>query len=261
MAGELVNREIDAGHGRIIPVDSEHSAVFQCLNGRAPEEVAKIILTASGGAFRDYDDAMLRKATCREALAHPVWSMGPKVTIDSATLMNKALEIMEASMLFRVDADRIAVVIHPQSLVHSMVEMTDGAVFAQLAAPDMRLPIQYALTWPARCDGKLPRLDWETARQLDFRPPDRKRFPSLDFADAALRAGGTMPAVLNAANEAAVAAFRQDAITLPELWHTIDRVMNRHRTLPQDSLETVLEADRWARRAAAEAMKFQPVEA
>ncbi len=252
MAGELVNRELAAGHGRIVPVDSEHSAIFQCLDGRNPAEVRRVILTASGGAFRDCDDETLNRATYRDALAHPVWSMGPKVTVDSATLMNKALEILEAGALFRLPAERIGVVIHPQSVVHSMVEMIDGSLLAQLSVPDMRFAIQYALTYPARADGKLPELDWETLRTLEFRPPDRKRFPSLDFAYAALGAGGTMPAVLNAANEIGVERFSRGLIGLPDIWRGIERTMSCHRASAQENLETVLAADEWARRKTGE---------
>ena len=258
MAGELVTAELDAGHGEIIPVDSEHSALFQCLNGRAQAEVRRLILTASGGAFRDYTPEQLRKASCREALKHPVWSMGAKITIDSATLMNKALEIIEARFLFRMGPEKIDVVIHPESLVHSMIELVDGALIAQLSVPDMRFAIQYALTWPRRCDGNLPRLDWDAMRRLDFRAPDRKLFPSLDFAYAALRAGGTMPAVLNAANEVAVEAFQQERITVPELWRTVETVMARHHAVPQNDLPTVLEADAWARAAAREFLQLAP---
>ena len=250
MAGELVTAELDAEHGEIIPVDSEHSALFQCLNGRAASEVRRLILTASGGAFRDFTREQLQTARCREALNHPVWSMGDKVTIDSATLMNKALEIIEARFLFRMGPEKIDVVIHPESLVHSMVELVDGALIAQMSVPDMRFAIQYALTWPLRCDGVLPRLDWGGGAKLNFRAPDRTLFPSLDFAYEALRAGGTMPAVLNAANEVAVEAFQLDRITVPELWRTVDTVMTRHNAVPQNDLQTVLEADAWARAAA-----------
>ncbi|MPM34432.1 1-deoxy-D-xylulose 5-phosphate reductoisomerase [bioreactor metagenome] len=211
-----------------------------------------MILTASGGAFRDCDDETLNRATYRVALAHPVWSMGPKVTVDSATLMNKALEILEAGALFRLPAERIGVVIHPQSVVHSMVEMIDGSLLAQLSVPDMRFAIQYALTYPARADGKLPELGWETLRTLEFRPPDRKRFPSLDFAYAALGAGGTMPAVLNAANEIGVERFSRGLIGLPDIWRGIERTMSCHRAAAQESLETVLAADEWARRKTGE---------
>ncbi len=260
MAGGLVNAELDAGRGSVTPVDSEHSAVFQCLNNRPRSEVRRLILTASGGAFRDRA-ADLNEVTYRDALAHPVWSMGPKVTVDSATLMNKALEIMEASFLFRMPGEAIQVVIHPQSLVHSLVELTDGALLAQLSVPDMRFAIQYALTYPERMDGQLPKFDWNNVWELDFRPPDRKRFPSLDFAYAALRAGGTMPAVLNAANELAVEAFSKGAIRLPDIWHCVERVMDQHRVLPQDGLETVLAADAWARRAAADFLRGHSVRA
>ena len=255
MAGDLVNAELDANNGSIIPVDSEHSALFQCLNNRSQDEVRKLIITASGGAFRDWSRAEIARATVKDALNHPVWAMGSKVTIDSATLMNKALEIVEAGMLFRMDSSRIDVVIHPQSLVHSMVEMVDGSIIAQLSQPDMRFAIQYALTYPERADGLLPKLDLTRAGRLDFKEPDREKYPSLDLAYAALNAGGTLPAVMNAANEVAVEAFVRGAINVPDLWRCIETVMEKHRVQKLDTVATAVEADRAARLAAAEFIK------
>ena len=191
-------------------------------------------------------------ATWQDALAHPVWSMGSKVTIDSATLMNKALEIVEASRLFQVRNEQLEVVIHPQSLVHSMVEFSDGAIMAQLSQPDMRFAIQYAMTYPERCAGNLERLDWRKIGQLTFLPPDREKYPSLDIAFAALAAGGTMPAVMNAANEVAVQAFCNEMITLPQIWRCVEQVMDKHNAVKLDSLETALTADQEARIAAEE---------
>ncbi len=255
MAGDLVNAELDAGHGSIVPVDSEHSALFQCLNNRPPEEVSKLIITASGGAFRDWSSAEIARATVKDALNHPVWAMGSKVTIDSATLMNKALEIVEAGMLFRMESSKIDVVIHPQSLVHSMVEMADGSVIAQLSQPDMRFAIQYALTYPERADGLLPKLDLATVGRLDFMEPDRKKYPSLDLAYAALSAGGTLPAVMNAANEVAVEAFIRGEVNVPTIWRCIEKVMEKHQVQKLDTVATAVAADCAARIAAAEFIK------
>ncbi|MBE6369582.1 MAG: 1-deoxy-D-xylulose-5-phosphate reductoisomerase [Lentisphaerae bacterium] len=252
MAGSLVNGLLDKNCGCIIPVDSEHSAIFQCLNGRDPQEVEKLVITASGGAFRDWSAEQLEKATWRDALKHPVWSMGSKITIDSATLMNKALEIVEAGYLFRVNADKIDVVLHKQSLVHSMIKMVDGSLIAQLSQPDMRFAIQYALTYPERFNGQLPQLDWQQTLQLDFALPDRRKYPSIDFAYNALRIGGTMPAVMNAANEIAVEHFCSEAITLPQIWQCVEAVMNKHNAVALNALEDALTADREARIAAEE---------
>ena len=207
LAGALM---IDAARrhgGSLLPVDSEHNAIHQCLHGRAPADVRRLILTASGGPFRTWSDAQIAGATPEDALRHPTWRMGQKITIDSATLMNKGLEVIEAHWLFGAPADRIDVVIHPQSIVHSMVELSDGSVIAQMGVTDMRLPIQYAFSYPDRWDAPVPPLDLGRAMTLEFHPPDRGRFPCLDLAYQALRQGGAMPAVLNAANETAVAAF------------------------------------------------------
>ena len=252
MAGDLVNAELDAGFGHIVPVDSEHSALFQCLESRRACDVRKLILTASGGAFRDWPRKKLAEARLSDALKHPVWDMGSKVTIDSATLMNKALEIVEAQRLFRVAPEKIQVVIHPQSLIHSMVEFTDNAVLAQLSQPDMRFAIQYAMTYPERVDGALPTLDWQKVMKLDFMAPDRQKYPSLDIAFAALAAGGTMPAVMNAANEEAVKAFGSGIIRLPQIWDCVQSVMQQHNVQKLDSLDTAIAADAEARRYANE---------
>lgn len=255
MAGELVNGLLDKGCGSIIPVDSEHSAIFQCLNGRSGDEVADLLITASGGPFRKWNLQEISRATVKDALAHPVWNMGSKITIDSATLMNKALEVVEAGALFRMSADRIKVVIHPQSIVHSMIRFKDNAVLAQLSQPDMRFAIQYALTYPERWDGELAPLDWNTLGQLEFGEVDRAKFPSLDFAYAALRAGGTLPAVMNAANEVAVDAFVRGVLTVPQIWACVEHVMQQHKTEKVTELAVVIEADRQARLAAAEFIK------
>ncbi|MDD3886380.1 MAG: 1-deoxy-D-xylulose-5-phosphate reductoisomerase [Victivallaceae bacterium] len=252
MAGEMIRRELDAGHGSIVPVDSEHSAIYQCLAGRHRDEVAKLWLTASGGAFRDWDRARLETATLADALKHPTWSMGPKVTIDSASLMNKALEMVEARWLFDMPEDKISVLLHPQSLVHSMIELCDGSFIAQMSRPDMRFAIQYALTSPERsADGGLPKLDFSTLTKLEFCRPDTSKYPSLGFARIAMRQGGTLPTVMNAANEVAVEKFRRGELKFTGIWSVIERVMKSHQVMPQSSFEVVREADAWARRTAA----------
>ena len=255
MAGDLVNAELDAGHGEIIPVDSEHSAIFQCLDGCERASINKLIITASGGAFRDWRADELAKATWRDALNHPVWSMGSKITIDSATLMNKALEIVEAGRLFRMSAEKIDTVIHPQSLIHSMVEFVDGSVMAQLSKPDMRFAIQYAMTYPQRVEGGLEKLDFRKLGKLEFAEVDRKKYPSVDMAYAALRAGGTLPAVMNAANEVAVDAFCREKINLPQIWACVSEVMQKHNVQQLDCLETAIAADAEARVRAEEYIK------
>jgi len=250
MAGELVMAEVRRCGVRILPVDSEHSALFQCLEGRRPADVTRLILTASGGPFRNTPAAELAKVTCAQALAHPTWNMGGKVTLDSATLMNKGLEIIEARWLFGLPPEKIDVVIHPQSIVHSMVEFMDGSILAQMSAPDMRLPIQYALTCPERRPGLIQSMDFGAALQLDFEPPDQERFPSLGLARQALAASGTMPAVFNAANEAAVARFCADGLSFPGIWETVADVMSRHSPQAHPSLPEIIAADAWAREAA-----------
>jgi 1-deoxy-D-xylulose-5-phosphate reductoisomerase len=215
VAGELVMSAARRSGRRIFPVDSEHNAIFQCLDGRDPVQVRRLILTASGGPFRDWPEDKMRAVTRQEALRHPTWRMGEKITIDSATMFNKGLEMIEARWLFDVDIARIDVVIHPQSIVHSMVEFVDGSVLAQMSHSDMRFPIQYALTWPDRIAGSLPPLDWARLARLDFEEPRYDVFPALELARQAARRGGAAPAVLNAANEVAVAEFLAGRISLP----------------------------------------------
>jgi len=251
MAGETVMSEAARCGVRILPVDSEHSAVFQCLEGRRHQDVRRVVLTASGGPFRTWRPEELANVTCAAALAHPTWNMGPKVTIDSATLVNKGLEMIEARWLFSLRPDQIDVVIHPQSIVHSLVELADGAVLAQLGPPDMCLPIQYACTWPERRPGLTPALDLARLGQLEFHPPDHDRFPALGLARQALEEGGTSPAVFNAANEVAVARFCAGSLSFPGIWRVIAAVAAQHRSIPHPSLDAVLEADAWARQAAA----------
>ncbi len=252
LAGELVQRALAESPGaELIPVDSEHSAIFQCLAGRGPGEVKNLWLTASGGAFRDWPKEKLSGATVADALAHPTWSMGPKVTIDSASLMNKALEMVEARHLFGVPPERIQVLIHPQSKVHSMVELSDNSFIAQLSQPDMRFAIQYALTWPERAAGGLPELDFADRLNLDFRLPEPGKYPALGFARHAMRSGGTLPGVMNAANEVAVEKFRRGEIRFPAIWGIIEKTMSAHRVEPQESLEGIRAADAWARNFAA----------
>ncbi len=234
--------------GRVIPVDSEHSAIFQALSAGRADEVRRIYLTASGGPFREWSREQIERATLAEALNHPTWSMGPKITIDSATMMNKALEIIEAHHLFDLPVGKIEVLIHPESIVHSMVEFCDGSVIAQLGTPDMKTPIQYALTWPRRraCVGEP--LNWARARVLRFEPPDAERFPALRLGYAAAEAGGSCGAVLNAANEAAVAHFRTGEIPFGRIVALAETVLSRHNRLPRPELPDLLAADEWARR-------------
>ncbi len=252
MAGELVMAEVERCGVRMLPVDSEHSALFQCLEGRQSHEVARLILTASGGPFRQRTAAEMQAVTYAEALAHPTWDMGPKITVDSATMMNKALELIEACRLFNVPPGAVEVVIHPQSVVHSMVEFADGSIIAQLGSPDMRLPIQYALLYPEHRDTGLPRCDLTMLSRLDFDRPDEKRFPALRLAREALAAGGTLPAVLNAANEVAVELFRHGNLAFPGIWQLVEGVMRKHTVMLEQDLAVILEADAWARRTASQ---------
>jgi 1-deoxy-D-xylulose 5-phosphate reductoisomerase (EC 1.1.1.267) len=247
-AGELVMAAVRRCGVRIVPVDSEHSAIFQCLGGSDADRVRRILLTASGGPFRGWKD--LSGVTPEQALRHPRWSMGAKVTIDSATLMNKALEMIEARWLFGVPMSKIEVVVHPQSILHSAVEFCDGSIIAQLGPTDMRLPIQYALCYPERWEGCTAPLDLAALGSLTFERPDEETFPSLRYAREAVAAGGTMPAVMNAANEVAVGRFLKGEIPFTGIFAVVAGVMARHEVVPRPDLDAILAADRWARSAA-----------
>jgi 1-deoxy-D-xylulose-5-phosphate reductoisomerase len=246
MAGEIVMRSAHEKGLHVLPVDSEHNAIFQCLDGRSPD-VRRIILTASGGPFRDTPRAEFEAITVEQALKHPTWNMGPKITIDSATLFNKGLEMIEAHWLFGVGMDRVEVVVHPQSIVHSMVEFADGSTLAQLSYSDMCFPIQYAVTWPDRVANSLPPLDFAKLARLEFFAPRYDDFPALNLARRAGTSGGTLPAVLNAANEVAVAAFLNRQIRFPAIWQTVERVMDAHAIVAHPDLDAILRADQWAR--------------
>ena len=247
MAGELMTKAAERSGAEILPVDSEHNAIHQCLRGENRKEVKRLILTASGGPFRTKSKQAIENATMAEALNHPNWKMGDKITIDSATLMNKGLEVIEAKWLFGFDAEQISVVVHPQSIVHSMVEMVDGSVIAQLGVTDMKHAIQYALTYPERKENCTEPLDFKKLSQLTFEEPDLERFPCLNLAYEAIKIGGTLPAALNAANEVSVEAFLDSRIRLSEIAKINAAVMNEHETTPADSLESILAADAWAR--------------
>jgi len=247
VAGEIIMPLVDKYKVDLLPVDSEHSAIFQCLVGELSNKVSKIILTASGGPFRTKSKEQLRKVTLEQALQHPNWKMGNKITIDSATLMNKGLEVIEAHWLFGIPADRIDVVIHPQSIIHSMVEFVDGSVKAQLGIPDMKIPIQYALTYPSRSASKFPRVHFPTLGEMTFFEPDRDRFPCLQLAFDALKEGGTIPAVMNAANEVAVAKFLKNEISFMDIPDIIGNAMKKHSKKANPSLEEIVEADRETR--------------
>jgi 1-deoxy-D-xylulose-5-phosphate reductoisomerase len=247
MAGGLATRLAAERGAKILPVDSEHSAVFQALQAGRREEVRRVVLTASGGPFRNYTLEQLSGVTIAEALAHPTWTMGRKITIDSATMMNKALEIIEARWLFDLRSDQIGVMVHPQSVVHSMVEYVDGSVVAQLSPPDMKLPIQYALTYPDRVEGPAARFDWTKAHKLEFYPPDFDRFPALELGLEAARAGGTVGCVLNAANEAAVAQFLAGEIRFIDIVPACRSVVDHHTFEPNPTTARLIELDRWAR--------------
>jgi len=258
MAGELMTQAARASGAELLPVDSEHNALHQCLRGEKQSEVQRIILTASGGPFRTKTKTQMRESTVSEALRHPTWSMGAKITIDSATLMNKGLEVIEAHWLFGFTADQIDIVVHPESIVHSMIELVDGSVIAQLGVTDMRHAIQYALTFPDRHGCELPPLDLTTMSALHFEPPDPDRFPCLSLAYRALRAGGTLPAAMNAANEEAVQAFIDERISLTDIPLVIEAVMDGHQTQPATKLATILDADGSARLAAAAEIQKLP---
>ncbi len=248
-AGEIITDEAGRSGAQILPVDSEHSAIWQCLNGEK-QAARRIILTASGGPFREYATEQMAGITVEQALAHPSWNMGKKVTIDSATLMNKGLEVIEAHWLFKINVEDVKVLIHPQSIVHSMVEFVDGSVKAQLSYPDMRLPIQYALSYPDRlANPDLPHLDWSNFSDLTFQQPDTARFPCLRLAIEAGRQGGTYPAVLSAADEVAVDLFLSQRIGFVDIARLVEQVLERHRKTSRPSVEEIMAADTWAREA------------
>lgn len=247
MAGELMTRAAEKSGAELLPVDSEHNALHQCLRGEKRSEVRRIILTASGGPFRTRDKAGIQSATVTEAMQHPTWNMGAKITIDSATLMNKGLEVIEAHWLFGYSADEINIVVHPESVVHSMVELIDGSVIAQMGVTDMRHAIQYALTYPDRFPSTLPPLDVAGLSSLHFEAPDLDRFPCISLAYRALRTGGTLPAAMNAANEEAVQAFIDERIALSDIPLVIESVMDQHEPLAVKDLDSVLNADRTGR--------------
>jgi len=268
MAGEIVMRGARENGVHVLPVDSEHNAIFQCLEGKRSmlnarrstlnaesftldvSDVRRIILTASGGPFRETPRKDFNSITPEQALKHPTWNMGPKITIDSATLFNKGLEMIEAHWLFDVQMKRVEVVIHPQSIVHSMVEFTDGSTLAQLSYSDMCFPIQYAVTWPDRVPNTLPPLDFSKLSRLEFFTPRYDDFPALNLARRAGETGGTLPAVMNAANEIAVAAFLDRQVRFQQIWHVVEEVMNRHKAIAHPNLDAILEADQWARNEA-----------
>jgi 1-deoxy-D-xylulose-5-phosphate reductoisomerase len=250
MAGEIITREAKKSGAQLLPIDSEHSAIWQCLNGES-QPPQRILLAASGGPFRGFSPAQLAEVTPRQALQHPSWQMGKKVTIDSATLMNKGLEIMEARWLFGVPLERIDVIIHPQSIIHSMVEFADGTFKAQMSYPDMRLPIQYALTYPERVPNpELPKLDWDKIKELTFEPPDFKNFPCLELAIKAAKTGGTSPAALCAADELAVELFLKEAIKFTDIARLVEQVLREHQTIFDPTLDDIINIDRWAREKA-----------
>jgi len=247
MAGEIVMREAHENGVHVLPVDSEHNAIFQCLEGKHSADIRRIILTASGGPFRETLRADFDSITPERALKHPTWNMGPKITIDSATLFNKGLEMIEAHWLFGVEMKRVEVVIHPQSIVHSMVEFTDGSTLAQLSYSNMCFPIQYAVTWPDRVPNTLPPLDFSKLSKLEFLTPRYDDFPALNLARHAGDTGGTLPAVMNAANEVAVAAFLDRKLRFPDIWRIVEEVMNQHTPVAHPDLDAILGADQWAR--------------
>ncbi len=253
MAGEIVMREARENGVHVLPVDSEHNAIFQCLESKMLDgafdvsDVRRIILTASGGPFRETPAKEFDSISPERALKHPTWNMGPKITVDSATLFNKGLEMIEAHWLFGVEMKRVEVVIHPQSIVHSMIEFADGSTLAQLSYSDMCFPIQYAVTWPDRVPNTLPPLDFGKVSKLEFFAPRYEDFPALNLARQAGETGGTLPAVLNAANEIAVAAFLQRKVGFPKIWQIVEDVMNRHESVAHPDLDAILRADQWAR--------------
>jgi 1-deoxy-D-xylulose-5-phosphate reductoisomerase len=250
MAGEIVMREARENGVNVLPVDSEHNAIFQCLEGKSSSDVRRIILTASGGPFREMPRKDFDSITPEQALKHPTWNMGPKITIDSATLFNKGLEMIEAHWLFGVEMQHVEVVIHPQSIVHSMVEFADGSTLAQLSYSNMCFPIQYAVTWPDRVPNTLPPLDFSKLSRLEFFTPRYEDFPALNLARRAGETGGTLPAVMNAANEVAVAGFLDRQVRFPNIWQIVGEVLSRHRSVAHPDLDAILQADQWARKEA-----------
>jgi len=250
MAGEIVMREARDNDVQVLPVDSEHNAIFQCLEGKSSLDVRRVILTASGGPFRETPGKDFDSIIPEQALMHPTWNMGPKITIDSATLFNKGLEMIEAHWLFGVEMKRVEVVIHPQSIVHSMVEFADGSTLAQLSYSNMCFPIQYAVTWPHRVPNSLPPLDFSKLSRLEFFTPRYDDFPALKLARRAGETGGTLPAVMNAANEIAVAGFLDRQVRFPDIWQIVEEVMNRHTSVAHPDLDAILQADQWARNEA-----------
>ncbi|HYK23939.1 MAG TPA: 1-deoxy-D-xylulose-5-phosphate reductoisomerase [Candidatus Acidoferrum sp.] len=247
MAGEIVMREARDNDVNVLPVDSEHNAIFQCLEGKSSSDVRRIILTASGGPFRELPRKDFDSITPEQALKHPTCNMGPKITIESATLFNKGLEMIEAHWLFGVEMQRVEVVIHPQSIVHSMVEFADGSTLAQLSYSNMCFPIQYAVTWPDRVPNTLPPLDFSKLSRLEFFTPRYEDFPALNLARRAGETGGTLPSVMNAANEVAVAGFLERHVRFPNIWQIVEEVMNRHTSVAHPNLDAILQADQWAR--------------
>jgi 1-deoxy-D-xylulose-5-phosphate reductoisomerase len=255
MAGEIVMREARDNNVNVLPVDSEHNAIFQCLEGKRSSDIRRIILTASGGPFRETPRKDFNSISPEQALKHPTWNMGPKITIDSATLFNKGLEMIEAHWLFEVEMQRVEVVIHPQSIVHSMVEFADGSTLAQLSYSNMCFPIQYAVTWPDRVPNTLPPLDFSKLSRLEFFTPRYDDFPALNLARRAGKTGGTLPAVMNAANEVAVAGFLDCQVGFPDIWQIVQEVMNRHTSVAHPDLDAILQADQWARKEARDMFK------
>jgi 1-deoxy-D-xylulose-5-phosphate reductoisomerase len=255
MAGELVMQEVEKHQVNMIPVDSEHNAIFQCLDGKSDCTYSRILLTCSGGPFLRTQASEFRSISPARALKHPTWDMGKKISIDSATLMNKSLELIEAAWLFKADIDQVEVVIHPQSIVHSMVEFVDGSILAQMSSPDMVFPIQYALTYPQRYEGSMKPLDFASGLNLGFEGPDHGRFPSIQIAKSVFKKGGTAPAVFNAANEVAVEAFLNNNLSFPDIWTVIQQAVDEHSFTEHPDLKTIIAIDAEARSLALGAVK------
>ena len=255
MAGAIIMAEAKRQNISVLPVDSEHSAIFQAIQGHPQEDIKRIVLTASGGPFRNFSLKEMDKVTPAQALNHPNWDMGEKITIDSATLMNKGLEAIEAKWFFNLDMDQIDILIHPQSVIHSMVEYKDGSVIAQLGIADMIIPISYALSYPRHLENSLPPLELDEVQELTFRKPDMKRFRSLDLALMAAKVGGSMPTVLNGANEVAVAAFLEKKIKFLDIPDLIEKTMDTHHSQPVDHIEDIIKTNQWARDMATEELR------